>query len=88
MCLWCKECDMCWNRIGLAKFKVKNGANPEKKENKWQCGCDISDSADQRQKYKSKCQTRIYILAVCPYNVCDVLPCELNMALDHACWKI
>ena len=28
------------------------------------------------------------IIAVCPYNVCDVLPCQLNMALDHACWKM
>ena len=26
----------------------------------------------------------VYILAVCPYNVCDVLPCQLNMALDQA----
>jgi len=40
-----------------------------------------------RQKFKSYCQTRIYILAVCPYNVCDVLPGQLNKALDHACWK-
>ena len=40
------------------------------------------------QKYKRKCQTHIYILAVCPYNVCDVLPCQLNMAVDHACWKM
>jgi len=38
-----------------------------------------------RQKYKRNCQTRIYILDVCPYNVCDDLPCPLNMALDHAC---
>ena len=30
----------------------------------------------------------VYILAVSPYNVCDVLPCQLNMALDHACWKM
>ena len=30
----------------------------------------------------------IYILAVCPCNVCDVLPCQLNMALDHACWTM
>ena len=29
----------------------------------------------------------VYILAVCPYNVCDVLHCQLNMALDQACWK-
>ena len=29
----------------------------------------------------------VYILAVCPYNVCDVLPCQSNMVLDHACWK-
>ena len=28
-----------------------------------------------------------YILAVCPYIVCDVLPCQLNMGLDQACWK-
>ena len=28
----------------------------------------------------------VYILAVCPYNVCDVLPCQLTMAMDHA-WK-
>ena len=28
------------------------------------------------------------ILAVCTYNVCDVLPCQSNMALDHACWKM
>ena len=27
------------------------------------------------------------ILAVCTYIVCDVLPCQLNMALDHSCWK-
>ena len=33
MYLCCKACDMCLNRIGLAKFKVNNGANPEKKEN-------------------------------------------------------
>ena len=30
----------------------------------------------------------VYILAVCPYNVCDILPCQLNMAWDHACWKM
>ena len=30
----------------------------------------------------------VYIIAVCPYNVCDVLPCQLNMALDNACWKM
>jgi len=29
----------------------------------------------------------VYILAVCPYNVCDVLHCQLNMALDQDCWK-
>jgi len=37
-----------------------------------------------RKKYKRSCQT----LAVFPYNVCDVLPCQLNMALHHACWKM
>ena len=30
----------------------------------------------------------VYILAVCPYNMCDDLPYQLNMALDHACWKM
>ena len=30
----------------------------------------------------------VYIIAVCPYTVYDVLPCQLNMALDHACWKM
>jgi len=30
----------------------------------------------------------VYTLDVCPYNVCDVLSCQLNMALDHACWKM
>ena len=30
MCLGYNKCDMCQNRIGLAKFKVQNGANPEK----------------------------------------------------------
>ena len=30
----------------------------------------------------------IYILAVCPYNVWYVLPCQLNMALDHAYLKM
>ena len=30
----------------------------------------------------------VYILAVCPCNGCDVLPCQLNMALDHAGWKM
>jgi len=39
-----------------------------------------------RQKYKSV--KHVYILAVCAYHVCDVLPCQLNMALDHACWKM
>ena len=38
-----------------------------------------------RQKYKRKCQTRIYSWCL-PRNVCDVLPCQLNMSLDHACW--
>ena len=33
MCLCCKECEMCKNRIGLAKFKVQNEANPEKVKN-------------------------------------------------------
>jgi len=37
-----------------------------------------------RQKYKRKCQTRIYS-RVCPYTLCDVLPCQLIMALGHAC---
>ena len=38
-----------------------------------------------RQKYKLRGIVKhVYILAVCPYNVCDVLPCQLNMALDHA----
>jgi len=37
-----------------------------------------------RQKYKGRVK-HVYSLAVCPYNVCDVLPCQLNMALDHAC---
>ena len=32
--------------------------------------------------------THVDILAVCTYNVCDVLPCQLNMALDHACCKM
>ena len=39
-----------------------------------------------RHKYKRKCQTRIYS-PVCPYNVCDVLHCQLNMALDQAFLK-
>jgi len=30
----------------------------------------------------------VNIIAVCHYNVCDVLPCQLNMALDHSCWKM
>ena len=30
----------------------------------------------------------INILAVCIYNVYDVLPCQLNMILDHAGWKM
>ena len=30
----------------------------------------------------------VYTLDVCPYNVCDVLSCQLNMALDHACCKM
>ena len=30
----------------------------------------------------------VYILVVCPYNVCDVLPCQLNMALGQVCWKM
>ena len=30
----------------------------------------------------------VYILAVCTNNVCDVLPCQLNIALDHPCWKM
>jgi len=30
----------------------------------------------------------VYIIAVCPFNVCDVLPCQLNMALDHVFWKL
>jgi len=38
-----------------------------------------------RQKYKRK---HVYILVERPYNVCDVLPWQLNMALDHACFKI
>ena len=29
----------------------------------------------------------VSILAVCPYNVCDVLHCQLNMALGQAFWK-
>ena len=51
---------MCSHRIGLAKFKVQNGANPEKKENNmttrvtfrivpttdeiWQARIDLSES--------------------------------------------
>jgi len=34
----------------LAKFKVRNGANPEKRKTTWQRRCDISDSADHRRK--------------------------------------
>jgi len=30
----------------------------------------------------------IYILAICLYNVWDVLLCQLNMVLGHACWKM
>jgi len=30
----------------------------------------------------------VYIRVVCPYNVCDILPCQLNIALNHACWKM
>jgi len=37
-----------------------------------------------RQKRRGNLK-HVYILAVCPYNVCDVLPCQLDMALDHAC---
>jgi len=39
-----------------------------------------------RQKYKRKCQTRIYSCCM-PYNVCDVLNSQLNMALDQTRWK-
>jgi len=30
----------------------------------------------------------VYVLVVCSYNVYGVLPCQLNMALDNACWKM
>jgi len=30
----------------------------------------------------------VYSIDVCRYNVCEVLPCRLNMALYHACWKM
>ena len=33
-----------------------------------------------RQKYKSIVK-HVYILVVCPSNVCDVLPCQLNIWL-------
>ena len=39
-----------WYVFGLAKFKVQNGANPEKRKTTWHVGCDISDSADHRRK--------------------------------------
>jgi len=29
-----------------------------------------------------------YILAVCPYNVCDVLPCQLNMGVGHSAHQL
>ena len=43
---------------------------------------DVSDRSTRR------IVKHVYILAVCPYNVCDVPPCQLNMALDHACWTM
>ena len=30
----------------------------------------------------------VYMLAVCSYIVCDVIPWQLNMALDHAFWEM
>ena len=30
----------------------------------------------------------VFILVLCTYIVFDVLPCQLNMALDYACWKM
>ena len=30
----------------------------------------------------------VFILDACTYNVCDVLPCQLDMALDYSCWKM
>ena len=60
MCLCCEKCDMCSHRIGLAKFKVQNGANPEKRkqhdsadvtfrivpttDENWQACSDLSES--------------------------------------------
>ena len=59
MCLCCKECDMCQNRIGLAKFKVQNGGRKKGKQHdssdvtfriaptayeKWQARSDLSES--------------------------------------------
>jgi len=38
-----------------------------------------------KQDFLPKLIKHVYILAVCPYNVCDGLHCQLNMALDHAC---
>jgi len=50
------------------------------------------DKQDFYQSWSDRCTRgnvkHVYILAVCPYNVCDVLPCQLNMVLDHACWKM
>ena len=42
------------NRIGSAKFKVWNGENPERRKLTYQRGCDISDSADHRQKVAAR----------------------------------
>ena len=39
-----------WYVFGLAKFKVQNGVNPDKRKTTWQRGCDSSESADHRQK--------------------------------------
>ena len=30
---------------------------------------------------------RVDILAVCTYNICDALPCQLSMSFDHGCSK-
>jgi len=38
------------NRIGKAKFRVRNRANPERRLTQWQLGCDISDSVEHRRK--------------------------------------
>jgi len=40
-----------------------------------------------RQKYKRNCQMYIFLLYATTMFVM-YLPCQLNMALDHACCKI